>query len=347
VATFDEFFEKEAARARGKGRAVLVLAAVGVIGLATASAAGAQVRCGDTIAPGAHVVLTADLVCDDVETALTITGPAVLDLNGFAIVCDDRNGNGREVIGGVALEGAAATLRGGTVRDCRQAIALRGAGRHLVSGMLALRSSSDGFRVESDRNQVLDSFALLNGGAGFAVAGKANRIAGNAATSNRQGFDVEQRNTLERNIASGSEFAGFALRTKSATLRQNRAVGNQLGFNVRGRSTRLEGNEAENNLVGFFFESFSRRNVLVGSVAIGSTLAGILVAGEANRLLQSRAEENGTEGIRIGAGAKRTVVRASSARDNGAHDLSDATPGCGTNRWRSNDFGSSNDPCIE
>lgn len=344
MATFEEL-ERKAARACGK--VVSALATVVVVGIAAAPDARAQIRCGDTIPAGAHVVLTADLVCDDVETALTVTGPAVLDLNGFAIVCDDRNGNGREVIGGVALEGTAATLRGGTVRDCRQAVALRGAGRHVVSGMQALRSSSDGFRVESDRNQVLDSFSLLNGGAGFAVAGKANRIAGNAATGNRQGFDVEQRNTLERNVASTSTIAGFALRTRNATLRQNRAVGNQLGFNVRGRSTRLEGNEAEGNLVGFFFESFSRRNVLAGSVAVGNTLAGILVDGEANRLLQSSVEENGAEGIRIGSGGKRTVVRASIARDNGADDLSDATVGCGTNRWRSNDFGSANQSCIE
>jgi hypothetical protein len=317
------------------------------MGLVAAADARGQVRCGDVIPAGAHVVLTADLVCDDVETALTVTGPAVLDLNGFAIVCEDRNGNGREVIGGVALEGTAATLRGGTVRDCRQAVALRGGGRHVVSAMQALRSSSDGFRIESDRNQVLDSFALLNGAAGFAIAGKANRIAGNAATGNRQGFDVEQRNTLERNVASTSQIAGFALRTRNATLRRNRAVGNQLGFDVRGLSTRLENNEAENNRVGFFFEPFARRNVLVGSVAIGSTLAGILVDGEANRLLQSRVAENGSDGILVRSTAQRTVVRASVARDNGAHDLFDGTPGCGTNRWRSNDFGTSNDPCIE
>lgn len=346
MATFDGI-EKRGARARGRVRAVIAMAAIGVMGLAAAPDARGQVRCGDVISAGAHVVLTADLVCDDVETALTVTGPAVLDLNGVAIACDDRDADGREVITGIALEGDAAEVRGGTVRDCRQAVALRGAGRHVVSAMQALRSSSDGFRVESDRNQVLDSFSLLNGGAGFAVAGKANRIAGNAATGNRQGFDVEQRNTLERNVASTSQIAGFALRTRSATLRQNRAVGNQIGFDVRGRSTRLEGNEAENNLVGFFLETFSRRNVLVGSVAIGNTLAGILADGEANRLLQSRVEENGAEGIRIASGGRRTVVRASIARGNAADDLSDATPGCGTNRWRSNDFGTSNDACIE
>ena len=325
--------------------AVLLLTAC--TGAVAAAPAYAQVRCGDTIAPGANVVLTADLTCDELDVALTVIGPAVLDLNGFTIACDDRNANGDEVITGISVEGSGAIVRGGTVRDCRQAIALRGAGRHQLSSVSALFSSSDGVRIESDRNRVTDSFAFFNGGSGFAIQGKANLVSGNAATGNRFGFDVEQRNTLERNVASGSDLTGFVLRSRSATLRGNRAVDGSTGFNVRGQSNRLEGNQAEGNQTGFFFEEFARRNVLVENVAEDSGISGFVVNGEANRLLKTRAEGNGANGIRIAAAARRTVVRSSFARNNGQGDLFDNVPDCGTNRWRNNDFGSANQACIE
>src|SRR6185295_1528382 len=55
------------------------------------SPASAQVRCGDTIGPGQEVILSSDLECGDVGVGLIVTGPAVLDLNGFAVSCPDSD----------------------------------------------------------------------------------------------------------------------------------------------------------------------------------------------------------------------------------------------------------------
>jgi len=79
----------------------------------------------------------------------------------------------------------------------------------------------------------------------------------------------------------------------------------------------------------------------------GSLGTGFAVAGDRNRLVRSRAERNGANGIQLVATASGTVITASVSQDNGDADLVDGTSGCGTNRWRNNTFGSSNDRCIE
>ena len=327
-------------------RTVAALAAALCAG-AAAPAPAEAIRCGDTIPPGSTVVLSADLTCDDVDVALTVVGPAVLDLGTRTVICSDANQNGREVIQGVVLVGAGAVLRNGVVRDCRLAIGVEGEGRHQVSDVTAVFSASDGIRILSDRNRVVSSSAVSNGGAGFAVAGKANLIAENESTDNRFGYDVEQRNTLERNVATASEKIGFLVRSRNATLRDNGAVANPIGFEITGKSNRLDGNDAAGNSTGFFLDDRARRNLLIANTAEDSLISGFVVRGIGNRLLQSRAERNGAHGIRVGSGAQRSIVRASVARDNDDADLSDGTARCGTNRWRNNDFGTADQACIE
>ena len=332
--------------AAGKGL-VLGLLLAALTGTLAASRAEAQIRCGDTIAPGTQMVLLADVTCDDEDTGIVVIGPAVLDLNGFAVRCADQNGNGFETITGIALEGSGATVRGGAVRGCRQGIGVGGAGRHAVANVSVLFSASTGMRIDSDRNVVTDSFAFFNGGTGFSVAGKANVLSGNAATGNRAGFEVEQRNTLQRNIASGSERTGFVVRGRQAKLTGNRAVGGSIGFEITGTSNRLTDNESADNSTGFFLEGRSKRNKLTGNVATGSGINGFAVDGLGHKLMKSRAEGNSGNGIRVASTASRISVRSSSARNNDQADLFDNTPGCGTNRWRNNAFGSRNDACIE
>lgn len=324
-----------------------VTAVAVLVAAAGARPALAQVACGDVVGPGRTVVLQADLACDDVASGLVVHGPAVLDLNGHSLVCDDRNGNGREVITGILVEGAGVTLRNGAVRGCRAGVIVAGSGNHALSDVSVLFSASDGFRIESDRNRVSGSFSFFNGLAGFSIEGKANLLSGNAATGNDFGFTMGQRNTLTANIASGSERSGFIVRGRQAKLKGNRAVGGAIGFEVTGQSNRFEGNESANNTTGFVLVDLAKRNVLDGNVASDSGFNGFAVAGVANRLVENRAERNDGNGIRVASTASRTVVRATFARDNADEDLFDNTPGCGTNRWRNNSFGTSNEPCIE
>jgi len=334
-------------RARGSVRAVArsLFAGCGATLALAAAPAGAQVICGDTIGPNQHVVLQADLACDDVETALVVQGPAVLDLNGFAILCDDANGDGREVIAGVLIEGTGATVRNGAIRGCRSGVTAGGAGKHRVSDVSVFFASAVAIRTTSERNKISNSFSLFPSGTGFEVEGEGNVLTGNAATGGRIGFDVAGRSTLKKNIASGSERIGFEIRSSRSVLTDNRAIGALTAFEIRGDANRLLRNQADDNSTGFFLESFAEANVLTRCSATDSALNGFAVAGDGNRLQRSRAEDNGGNGIRLASTASGNVVTGSVARGNEL-DLFDGTPGCGTNLWRRNGFGSSNDACI-
>lgn len=322
----------------------LVAAAVS---LTSPASSDAQVRCGDVIPAGANVVLQSNLECDDVDVAITVVGPAVLDLNGFAVSCADRNANRDEVITGILLEGRGAVVRDGAVRRCRQSVGLRGEGKHTVSNVTTAFASSDGVRAESDGNTIVDSSAFFCDGAGFDIEGKANVLSGNVATGNRNGFDVGDRNRLRENTAASSDFAGFVVRSRRSVLKGNRAVGNAVGYRVPGIANRLEGNEAENNHTGILLETISRRNVVEANVVADTELHGIVAGGVANRIVQNSVDDSGGNGIRTTSVAERTIVRGNVARRNASGDLSDDAPACGTNRWRNNEFTTSNQSCIE
>lgn len=309
--------------------------------------AGAEVRCGDTIGPDQDVVLQAALVCDDVETALVVVGPTTLNLNGFSVQCADRNEDGRAPSAGIAVRGSGAQVRNGLVSGCGVGVKVAGSGNHTVRDVPVLFSGSDGVRVESDRNLITNTFALFGGESGYAVEGQLNVLSSNGATGNPLGFVVGERNVLERNLAIDSELIGFVVAGTGSALVENRALRGPIGFAVLGQSNRLIGNRGENAGTGVFLEERAARNLLVGNAMSGSLGTGFAVAGDRNRLVRSRAERNGANGIQLVATASGTVITASVSQDNGDADLVDGTSGCGTNRWRNNTFGSSNDRCIE
>ena len=78
--------------------AVLVLASLIPLPLSAAAAAANPVRCGDTIAQGATVTLTANLYCPG-GTGLHLMPYSVLDLGGHALI-----GPGRSVTGSVGID---------------------------------------------------------------------------------------------------------------------------------------------------------------------------------------------------------------------------------------------------
>jgi hypothetical protein len=324
---------------------VAILAALGIAGGALPAAA--EVACGDTIGPWKDVVLQADLRCDDVATALVVMGPATLDLNGFTIHCADRNGNGREPSAGIAARGFGARVRNGIVEGCGVGVDVGGSGNHTVRDVAVLFSASDGIRIASDRNQVENSFALFSGESGFAIEGELNVLSGNGASENPLGFVVSRANVLEKNVAIDSELIGFVVASTGSALAENHALRGPIGFDVLGDDNGFIANRGEHNGTGFFVDSNATGNVLLLNIVSGSHGSGFAVAGDRNQLFQSRAERNGTNGIQLVETASGTIVTASVSQDNGAADVVDHTSGCGTNSWRDNTFGSSNDPCIE
>jgi hypothetical protein len=95
----------------------LHLAYIGLI-LTLAIGAASAVKCGDSIK--SNTVLTANLACDctkfDNNAALTVVGPATLDLKGHSVSCTQNRPSLLTVC--LAIRGKGATIKNGSVTAC-------------------------------------------------------------------------------------------------------------------------------------------------------------------------------------------------------------------------------------
>lgn len=323
------------------------IAATALAALILAGPAEAGLRCGDWVSPGQQVVLEEDLACDGPGAAVVVTGPAVVDLNGFTISCADLDEDGVSPQVGVLLLGWAATVRNGTLNECHHGVVAAGAGFHSIGEVATLFGSGDGIVLASHANRVHGALAFFHRGAGIVLRGAASTVADSTATGNRVGFQVDARATLAGNFASANERDGYLVAGSGGVLTDNRALGSPFGFTIVGSSNRLERNESRKNLIGVFLDGSARSNTLLANVANGNTLTGIVAGGERNRLVSNYAEDNVAHGIRLPAGARAVAVSGTLAFGNGADDLADETPGCGDNVWRDNRFETRNQACVE
>lgn len=203
--------------------AVLLGAALGAL------PAGAQVQCGDRIRPGQEVVLDEDLTCAGGSAGLVVTGPAVLDLNGFEISCAADGGDGAAPQVGVLLLGWAVTVRNGLIDGCHHGVVAAGNGFHRLDGVATLFGSGDGIVLASDANHVRDALALFHDGAGIAVHGSASVVTDSFAIGNQVGFlvtgsgSVLLGNRAEDNLAHGVRAApqARALAISGTAARRN------------------------------------------------------------------------------------------------------------------------------
>jgi parallel beta-helix repeat protein len=304
----------------------------------------AEVSCGDVIGPNQVVSLTRDLgPCPAGPAALTVVGPATLDLNGFAVTCVPAR-SGRPT--GIVAVGRRATVRNGSVQGCGTGVEVLGEGAHRIEGVTAALTDDggggDGFVVESDGNRLLGNAAVQNGGNGFrVVVADRNRLTGNVAFFNdRAGFEVQigVGNVLQDNRASDNAIMGFHIDAGPFspgggrnTVKRNTSTGNQTGFYVDGEDgSRLTGNTARTNRTDGIFLIFADRVKLAGNTS----------------------QDNGESGIVVAA-SDDTVVSRNTALNNDrapdtvqSFDLLETLTGCGTNRWRGNVFVTSNEPCI-
>jgi parallel beta-helix repeat protein len=325
------------------GRSAIAIRNVGVAAatllcLAGVAPAAAQVRCGDVIGPNETVVLQGSVDnCGPGPAAVTVIGPATLDLNGFSVSCLP---SGSETADGIVLVGKRVTLRNGTVQLCSTGVRVLGDGSHRIERVTAATSDGredDGFRIESDSNRLIENVALQNGNIGFVIFGNRNRLTDNRAFFNAGvGFAIffTSRNTLRGNLASGNSADGFRLSAGSRnSLVENTAVDNEVGINA-------------SDEVGLR---------LTANVARGNREDGIeFLFGSESRLLQNRVEDNAEHGIVVGGSAQILVSRNTSLNndrgdnENPRFDLVDiGQPNCGTNRWRGNVFVTSSPSCVQ
>jgi len=233
-------------------------------------------ECGDEVRQS--VRLTADV--GPCGQAITVVGPAVLDLNGHTVHCD------REALSdGVVLTGRRARLLRGVVRGCGlDGVEIAGTGRHRIEGVLSIDNGNDGFSIKrgSDGNELLGNVAAGNvaggielgpsrsqrvlgnisigNGSGFRVffEGVDHVLAGNTATANgAEGFDVDsdtERVTFEENVAVDNGREGFLLYGARHRVLKNRVLANgENGFTFFATGSLVRGNLAFGN-AGVDFE---------------------------------------------------------------------------------------------
>jgi parallel beta-helix repeat protein len=232
--------------------AISVGLAAGVV-VATSPAARAQLNCGDTVAKGQTVTLTADLgPCDGVENAVIIDS-GVLDLGGHTVSCADTDGDG-DVPDGLYLRGPKARVRNGTVVGCDDNVWVGGGGKHTVENITSTAAVDDGFYVASTtaKNRLTGNTAVSNADDGIECRGKKNKIEGNVVSNNGEdGIDLPDadKNKVIGNTATGNADDGIEATTGTKNkILGNTSTGNgDYGIGVGGDKNKVVGNTASGN----------------------------------------------------------------------------------------------------
>ena len=149
------------------------------------------IECGATLG-GGKFKLTKNVMCDSSSgdgPAIALTSDSTLDLNGFAVLCNDTE---RE---GIVLEGRKIKLQNGDISGCRNGIVVTGM-EHKLKHLLVINNGRNGLEFdESDDNRVKNVRAYFNGRTGFNIMrSNGNHVHGSLATNNgRQGFKIDGR----------------------------------------------------------------------------------------------------------------------------------------------------------
>jgi parallel beta-helix repeat protein len=305
--------------------------AVLLAGLALAGPAAA-VQCGETIGPNVSVTLSGTLVCDDVAHGLTIVGPASVTLDGLLIVCQDIDQNGATPSSGLRILGRGVRVQGtadsgGATVFCRTGVEVAGDGRHKIEQVIAADGPGAGFAILSDRNTLKRNEAS-NNSIGFSIQGLDNTLRNNTAENHEShGFYSRGDGTrLTGNLSFGSRWYGFSLyRVSRQRLTSNYASGSErTGFRV-----------------DFTEDSAFRKNSAIQNHGLGIDIQG----GQRQVWAGNVVRQNESPGFWVNAGQIR--LTNNEAIGNGTYDILEYAPGCGTNIWRNNVFGTANRSCVQ
>jgi len=235
---------------------VILGVALGLMTLGLLGASrGEAVVCGDTVAPRSSLTLTANLTDCTTQSALTVQGPAILDLAGHVVSCNQSGGG----VIGINVVGSGAVVRNGRVLKCAEGVSVHGTGGHLIKNVLA-NDNELGFVVASAKNVLTNNGASANG-TGFWVSSGGN---GNGLLLN----------TAVSNIGDGFNLQGVS----GNVLRSNTATSNADGFVlVAASGNGLVANEAFANatygiLLTNEFPTNSSKNAVEANVSLGNAV---------------------------------------------------------------------------
>jgi hypothetical protein len=345
--------------------ALMVVSLIGLEGTLWPAAAfkhgksfkAADIQCGDTIGPGERVKLTEDIgPCTD-SPAITVVGPAVLNLNGHTVAGDGD-------IDGIVLEGKKATVMNGTVIGCYNAVVVMGEGRHKIKRIKAEDNIDQAFVVYSDNNKFLWNKADMNGDDGFYVEGNANRFILNKIYDNDdEGLEIEgDNNRVVANRARGNYSDSYEIGGDANRLIFNKATfGGREGFEIEGSQNIVKHNRASDN-GGNGFQVEGSEILLMRNRSINNGKSGIMVDDDAfdNTIKKNRVKGSGRSGILVEKYAAGNVITRNVVKGNGLNgaevqsqeeaqffDMEDEDNGAEANTWHRNRFETSNQDYIE
>ena len=117
------------------------------------------IACGDIIEPGQKVRLNQDLNCAGTgfTAAITVIGPAVLDLKGHTIIGDGS-------MDGIVVQGEKAKIKNGKVIGCYKGVVIEGEEvdtYHRIRKIRAIENNDDGFHVQTNSNLLEGNVARI------------------------------------------------------------------------------------------------------------------------------------------------------------------------------------------
>jgi parallel beta-helix repeat protein len=345
--------------------AVMIVSLIGFDGTLSPAAAfrhwkkfeAADIQCGDTIGPGENIKLTQDIGPCTGGPALTVVGPASLNLNGYTVAGDGD-------IDGIVLEGKRATVMNGTIIGCYNALVVMGQGRHKIKRIKAEDNIDQAFVVYSDNNMFLWNKADMNGDDGFYVEGSGNRFILNKIYDNDdEGLEIEgHNNKVVANRARGNNSDSFEIGGDENRLVFNKAtLSRREGFEIEGIGNIVKHNTAKDN-GGSGFRVEGSEILLHQNRSTNNADYGIQIDDDAfdNTIKKNRVRGNGESGIIVENAAHGNVITKNVVIGNGVNgaavqslegaqyfDMEDEDNGPEANTWHKNRFGTSNQDYIE
>jgi len=356
------------------GYGAICLALPLLMNMAGFTPAEAQVVCGAVITGDA--VMTSDLICPINNPAVQVNGGS-LDMNGHRIGgCPGAGirvtGTGAKVfhgsvngcIVGVDLLGAvganitnvvatantidgfhAGSAAGGNKMTGCAALGNGATGFNLqatdansIIRCTASTNGSVGFSVQGNGNQIRDSLAINNSGAGIDLNGTANNLTRNVLTNNNVGLTMAGSGKIADNRATSSTLEGFVVSAgMGPQLTKNVAAGNgSVGFDLVGQNVLKDNTAAKNGADGFAVAGTA--TTLNSCIANDNGGSGFEVGAgaSANTLNASVAMGNNTDGVLLVNGAANNVVTKNVMLENGDNDARDNNTNCDGNQWSNN-----------
>jgi parallel beta-helix repeat protein len=270
------------------------------------------IECGSTIGPGETVNLRGDVGPCDSTRALTVDGPARLNLNGFTVSCNGKTD-------GIRINGEGAIVHNGTVANCNIAVDVRGEGHHQIVNLTVVGHveengdrKSNGIRVRSGKNDLIKNTALNNDrGIRVDEGSDNNKVINNFANLNNKGFRIDgDNNNIVGNEGNNNDSENFQIKGNNNRLVNNTA----------------NGGDEECFLIDLLNDETGEggdRNQLINNYATGCS-----------------------DGIVFPAGAQGNSITNNTALDND-FDLVDENCDNNKNVWKNNKFETKDGSCIE